>query len=77
MKLYLAVTADRFELPVAVSESVPELARMVGRAQCTIYTAIRKNKLRGNQPVETPKANGLRFYEVSYWENDDLKRALC
>lgn len=30
MTLYLAVTPDRYELPVAVADSVGELARMLG-----------------------------------------------
>ena len=30
MKLWMKVTNDKYELPVAVAESIPELAKMTG-----------------------------------------------
>lgn len=43
-KLYMAVTRDRFELPVAVADSAQELARMVGVSKRTIERRLSDNK---------------------------------
>jgi hypothetical protein len=40
MKLYMAVTLDKYELPIAVSETVAELARMVGVNEASIWHAM-------------------------------------
>ena len=40
MKLYLAVTRDKYRLPVAVADSLDELARMTGAKKYTIASAI-------------------------------------
>ncbi len=40
MKLYLAVTADRYELPLAVAGSARELAEMTGYGRINILSAI-------------------------------------
>ena len=37
MTLYMKVTKDEYELPVAVADSKKELARMVGRDVSGIY----------------------------------------
>lgn len=49
MVLYMAVSRDKYELPVAVAESVNELARMLGINEGTIYNHISlvgKNRIR-------------------------------
>ena len=38
--LYLAVTNDKYELPIAVADSASELAKMLGLSVYTIYTGI-------------------------------------
>lgn len=38
--LYLAVTNDKYELPIAVADSASELAKMLGLSVCTIYTGV-------------------------------------
>jgi hypothetical protein len=38
------VTDDKFELPLAVADSAPELAEMVGRNVNTIYSGISHEK---------------------------------
>lgn len=40
MKLYLCVTRDKYELPVAVADSPKELAEMRGVSNTTILSAI-------------------------------------
>lgn len=44
MKLYLRVTKDRYELPLAVAESQAELSRMLGMNKNTVGSAIRNAK---------------------------------
>lgn len=44
MKLYLKVTKDRYELPLAVADSPRELAKMIGVSRDTINTALSKVK---------------------------------
>ena len=40
MKLYLRVTKDKYELPVAVADSPRELAKMTGVSRATILSAL-------------------------------------
>ena len=44
MKLYLRVTKDKYELPVAVADSPRELAKMCGVAKSGILSAISHEK---------------------------------
>ena len=44
MTLYLKVTKDKYELPVAVAATKQELARMVGRDESGIYRAFREGR---------------------------------
>lgn len=36
MVLYLAVSQDKYELPIAVADSTRELGRMLGVDKCTV-----------------------------------------
>ena len=40
MKLYLRVTKDKYELPVAVADSPRELAQMIGVSRDTILSSL-------------------------------------
>lgn len=42
MKLYLKVTRDKYELPVAVADSAAELATMVGTTKNNVLSCISK-----------------------------------
>lgn len=44
MKLYLKVTRDKFELPVAVAESPKELAIMLGTTKNNVLSSISKKR---------------------------------
>lgn len=37
--LWLAVTADQYELPIAVADSIPQLAQMLGMNKGSLYRA--------------------------------------
>lgn len=56
MSLYMAVTADKYELPVAVAESVKELSNMTGYTEALILSSISKRQI-GNR-------RGIRFVRV-------------
>lgn len=47
--VWLKVTADRYELPVAVAETGAELARMCGKSENNVYNAINKAKQLGHR----------------------------
>lgn len=51
MKLYMAVTADKFELPVIVADSPVELARRFHTTPGVILTAIRRQTVRRGERV--------------------------
>lgn len=44
MILYMEVTQDEYELPVAVAYTVAELARLRGAKESTIYSCISHEK---------------------------------
>lgn len=62
MTLYIAVTNDRYELPIAVAETQTELAIMVG---VDISTICKQIKRRAAGEKECPwKKCGMKFYKV-------------
>lgn len=56
MKLYMAVTPDKYELPLAVADTVLELAQTVNRSASVIYSSITKNT--------SGKTKGMKFVKV-------------
>ena len=42
MKLYMLVTADKYELPLAVRDSVGEIADLIGRLKYDVHASISK-----------------------------------
>ena len=49
MFVYMLVTEDKFELPLAIADSAAELARMLGVDVNLIYSAVSKAKKRGGR----------------------------
>lgn len=45
MRLYMAVTADKYELPLIVSDKVKDIARYSGTSERNIYQGISHNFL--------------------------------
>lgn len=45
--LYMQVTRDKYELPIAVADTVSELARMTGKSRSHISSAMSHAKKRG------------------------------
>lgn len=42
--VYMMVTRDKYELPLAIADTAAELARMLGRKERTIYSAMTQAK---------------------------------
>ena len=56
MTLYMAVTPDKFELPIAVESTVFDLVEMYSTTPATILTSISRNK--------SGKRRGAKFVRV-------------
>lgn len=57
MKLYMAVTADKYELPVCVADSAAELGALLGRRREYILKLISMHKKR-------PPTRGLKIIKI-------------
>ena len=62
MPMYMAVTADKYELPICVADTARELAEHFGVSPNTVYSSMSKG-LSG-------KRNGYRFVKVEEGENE-------
>lgn len=59
MTLYMLVTADKYELPLAVRDSAGEIADLLGRPRSDIYSAITR------KAVSQDTYNGFRYKIVT------------
>lgn len=50
-KLWMKVTNDKYELPIAVAENIPELARMTGLSEKSLYS-LYSRKRKGVKPCK-------------------------
>lgn len=63
--LYMAVTADKYELPIAVADTAAELAAIVGYdAQRIRERVCRKYEAEGRDNRASYTWGGMRFYRV-------------
>lgn len=67
MTLYLLVTADKYELPLAVCDSAGEVAELLGRVRGDIYTTIARKLV----SRETFNGHQFRIIKVEIDEEDD------
>lgn len=51
MKLYMAVTADKYELPCVVVDTATQLAELYGLAPANLHRYIRQRNIRKKQGV--------------------------
>lgn len=63
MILYMAVTSDEYERPLAVEPTVPRLAQRLGLSSSAIYSSMFAN--------QNGKNRGFRFVAVKI-DDDDL-----
>lgn len=55
MRVYMLVTADKYELPLAVRDTVGEIADLLGRLKYDVYASISKKQ------VSQEKYNGFHY----------------
>lgn len=65
MHIYMAVTPDKLELPLAVGNTATELAKILKIKEDTIYTGISRN--------HSGKTIGMKFIKVDIIEESDDK----
>lgn len=67
MTVYMLITADKYELPLAVRDSVGEIADLLCRLKYDVYATISKKQ------VSQEKYNGFRYkiIKVDIDEEDD------
>lgn len=62
--LYMAVTADELELPLAVTTTVVELSKLTGYSRSAIFTSISRNK--------SGRKTGCKFVKIDDGGEDDV-----
>lgn len=62
MNLYLAVTPDKYELPIAVRDNPTDLGNIFGVTRTTVSTSIHKNS--------PGKRSGVKFIRVEVDDED-------
>lgn len=67
--LYVAVTGDRYELPIAVAETAKELAKMLGVKENSIYKAVHRQK---HGLVKGLKKE-IKYYKIELEDDDGNK----
>ncbi|MEE1046479.1 MAG: hypothetical protein U0M60_03535 [Clostridia bacterium] len=67
MKIWLAVTQDRFEFPVAIADSARELAEIMGVKPITIISSVS----RGRREIRKTNRGVRRKYFCVEVENDE------
>lgn len=65
----MAVTGDRYELPVAVAGTARELAKMLGVNESVIYKAVHRQK---HGLVKGSKKE-IKYYKVELEDDDGCK----
>jgi hypothetical protein len=64
MKLYLAVTADEYELPIAVEETCAELARRFGITNASLLSTL-------SHGDSTGRYSGHKFIRIEVEDDED------
>ena len=65
MTLYMLVTADKYELPLAVRDNVGEIADLIGRLKYDVYHTISKNN------VSLNTYNGFKYRIIKVVIDDE------
>jgi biotin operon repressor len=67
MKIYMAVTPDKYELPIFFCESGKELAKLCGVSSSNLYAEISRWKKGGRYSTDG-RRRGYRFVSVEIEE---------
>jgi len=68
--VYMAVTADKYELPICLADTVVELARMCGTSENTIYSQISHRK--HGKIINCGLRTGQKYLRVEIDEGKNL-----
>lgn len=71
MKLFMAVTADEYELPLYVAERVRELAEWHGIGVDAVHQAIYRYERDANRKRQIHPGLGVRFCRVEVDDDDE------
>lgn len=69
MVLYIAVTCDRYELPLYVTESAKEMADWMGIPKSQVHTFCSRNK--NKPPYQVERSVMIRLRRVEVEENEE------
>lgn len=72
MKLYLAVTADEYELPLIVEESLGEFASKLGKSSRTVINEL--NRIKRGKGSYNGAYCGYRMVKIEVDDWDDERR---
>ncbi len=61
--MYMAVTTDIYELPLAIADTARELGKLVGVSANVIHSSIAKN--------QSGKSRKMRFVKIEDLENEE------
>lgn len=64
MKLYMAVTADKYELPVIVEEDIRTFAKKLGISLSTAYSETSRTTTGHKKYKTEAKGRKMRYYKV-------------
>ena len=69
--LYMAVTDDIYEMPVAVCDTAQELARTLGRGPATVYSLLSRSR----DGVAFMRREGLKLFRMDADTGEVVRRA--
>lgn len=69
MKIWLAVTQDKFEFPVAIADSARELAQMVGVKPITILSSVSRSR---KCTRKTNRGIRRKYFVVEVEDDDEI-----
>lgn len=72
MRIWLAVTQDKYQLPVAVADTAAELARMMGVRQSTVISSISRQKQRAKN-LKSNRGQKKRYFCITIDDDDEME----
>lgn len=69
MKVYMGVTPDKYELPIAIFDSARELALRFGVSQNCVNSEISRNA-KGGRYINDGRVRGVRFIRVEFEDEE-------
>lgn len=70
MRIWLAVTQDKYQLPVAVADTAAELARMMGVRQSTVISSVYRQRLRA-KTIKGIRGQKKKYFCIEVDDDDE------